>query len=292
MTKPKTIYDVLDPTQIVQPFVSQWDFNRAEPTDGETWTELIYGDSHLYPGQDLDPLQIVQAVAQDLQPHGITHIGDLMDVNRPKAFPNDPALDHTLQEEINMGRAHLAAMSEASPLSRRHFLEGNHEDRLRRLLWGLKDGAEVLNELEDIRAAATWPSLLHLDEIGWDFTSYQDQPVRDGLPKFLLKHGTVIRKHSAYTARAELDTYRRSGASGHSHRLGMHMASDHNGNHMWVETGCTCSTQSWYGNQRDVDWQQGFVVITFDPETAAPAPEFVYIHKGKAVFRENIYKAT
>lgn len=175
------------------------------------------------------------------------------------------------------------------PGARRYLLEGNHEDRLRRALWNMNGAAEAFHSLRVFAKMMTWPVLLDLERIGWKWLSTQEQTRTKILPKFIVKHGTVIRKHAAYTARGEWEKYGKSGASGHTHRLGMFMHRDHNGNHVWVETGCLCTLEPHY--MPDPDWQQGFLIMTFENTTGAFQAEPVYIHHGLAVWRGKVYRA-
>ena len=63
---------------------------------------------------------------------------------------------------------------------------------------------------------------------------------------------------------------------------------DRNGNHVWVETGCLCTLDpDW---MPEPDWQQGFIVASFDTETGAFSIEPVYIHKGSAMWRDKFYR--
>lgn len=261
----------------------------AIPTEGEVRTALLYGDTH-FPNHDPKALAIVGQIAADLKPHVLVHMGDLLDCYLLSRFDKNPERMETLQDEINMARQHLAQMRLLTPDSQFILLEGNHEDRLRRTLWNLEGTAKALTSLTNFRKSLTWFSLLGLDEIGVTFAPYDGtQSKHKFLPKWILKHGTIIRKFSGYTARGEMEKYGRSGASGHTHRLGAHFHQDHNGNHCWVETGCTCLLNPEY--MVDPDWQQGCVVLTFEPTTGAFQAEPIYIHNGLAVWRGRVYRA-
>lgn len=250
-------------------------------------TAVLYGDSH-FPFQDDRALQVVAQVIRVAQPDVIVHMGDAADTYHLSRFDKNPKRIHGLQAEIDAVRAHLAAFRLLAPKARYVLLEGNHEDRLRRALWNMPPQAEALMKLDAVTNNLTWPKLLGLDELGVEFIPYGEQSKRQILPRFMVKHGTVVRKLSGYTARAELDKYNKSGASGHTHRLGAFFHRDWNGNHVWVETGCTCKLDPEYAV--DVDWQQGCVVVTFEEQTGAFQVEVVYIHEGSAVFRGNFYK--
>lgn len=256
---------------------------------GDTITGLLYGDSH-FPFQDDRVLSIVGQIAEHLQPDTIVHMGDLLDCYALSAYDKDPARVDSLQDEIDQGRVHLAQMRLRAPDAAFILLEGNHEDRLRRTVWNLPGQAAALAKLRVFQQAMTWPTLLGLDELGITFVPYDSRQAKFKVfPKWILKHGTLVRKHSAYTARGEWEKYGRSGSSGHTHRLGAYFHSDHNGSHCWVETGCTCTLEPEY--TPDPNWQAGCVVVTFEKTTGAFQAEPVYIHNGLAVWRGRVYRA-
>jgi hypothetical protein len=249
---------------------------------------LLYGDTH-QPYEDKVATSIVAQVASLLTPSVVCNMGDLLDCYSLSRFDKDPHRIESLQDEIDMARAHLAMMRQASPGSRFLLLEGNHEVRLQRTIWNMPGPAASLAKLQVFQESMTWPILLDTAGLGVEWVPHIGQARQSFLPKFILKHGTVVRKKSAYTASGELEKYNRSGASGHTHRLGMHWHNDHHGSHLWVETGCTCSTTPEY--VEDPDWQSGCVVLTFDSQTGAVAAEPVEIRNGLAIWRGNVLRA-
>lgn len=255
---------------------------------GSTVTALEWGDTH-FPFHDPEVLAIVQAIAEDTQPDFLVHKGDLLDCRHLSRFDKNPARKESQQDEIDMAREHLATMRLASPSSRFVLLEGNHEDRLRQALWRAEGTAAVLTGLRVVQTAMTWPVLLGLDELRIEFIPYGEQTKANLLPKFITKHGSLVRGKSGATASAEQAKYNKSGSSGHTHRLGVVWHRDSNGSHVWVETGCTCLLDPEYC--QDPDWQTGCVFLTFDSETGAVTPEPVFIHAGLGVFRGRTYGA-
>lgn len=249
---------------------------------------FLYGDTH-FPFADTRALKVVQAISLEQQPDLLVHMGDLLDCYTLSRWDKNPDRKETLQDEIDMARLHLAEMRDLHPNARIVYLEGNHEDRLRRILWNLEGPAAVLAQLTAFKQSITWPSLLRLDELHIEFVPYAEQSRHSFLPKFILKHGTVVRGKSAYTANGEHEKYGKSGASGHTHRLGAFYNRDHNGNHVWLETGCTCRLDPEY--MVDPNWQQGCVTLTFDNKTGAPDANPVYIHDGNAMWRGERYAA-
>lgn len=260
---------------------------KAAPrTEGRIVTALLYGDTHV-PHHDPTAIAVIQAIAEDTKPDFIVHMGDLLDCYSLSRFDKDPERRETLQDEIDQARAHLATMRLASPTSRFLWLEGNHELRLQKTLWNLEGPAAILGQLTAFKKALTWPALLGLDELGVEFVPASEQTQRKFLPKFVLKHGTVVSAKSGATAAKEQLKYNKSGASGHTHRLGQFFHRDLNGSHIWLETGCTCGLNPEYA--ADPDWMQGAVFMSFEPVTGAYAAETIYIHRGRCVFRGMTY---
>ena len=250
---------------------------------------IILGDSH---AQFIDERAeaIALQIIEDFQPHTVVHNGDATDCYLLSKFDQDPDRLESLDDELEATRAHLWRIANAAPDAKRYLLEGNHEDRLRRAMWSSHTHQRAIFQLRDVQEALTWPSLLHLDEIGFEWVDRKVQHKTKIFPKFLNKHGTIIRKWSAYTARGEHEQYGISGASGHTHRLGMYMQKDHNGNHMWWESGCLCKLNPDYV-PGEPNWQQGFLTCDFDLETGAPHISAVYIHNGGTVWRGRRYRA-
>ncbi len=261
---------------------------RIQREHGSMVKAVLFGDTHI-PSHDPSVLAIVTSVIRDIQPDLIVHMGDLLDCYAISTYDKDPTRKLDLQDEIDEGRRLLASLRMIAPQARIALLEGNHEDRLRRLLWRMPREAAALTRLTSFQQAMTWPALLGLEELGVEWIPTHEQSKVKLLPKFITKHGTLVRSQSAYTARVEHERYGKSGASGHTHRLGVYNACDHNGVHVWVETGCTCLANPEYAP--DPNWQQGFVVVTADRKTGALQVEPINVIHGRAVWAGGMYGA-
>lgn len=260
-------------------------FSPAAPArvaKGRTVRALLYGDTH-FPYQDSGALKVVAKIAKDEQPAVLCHMGDLLDCYSLSRFDKNPDRKDSMQDEINQARMHLAQMRDLCPDARFIYLEGNHEDRLRRVLWNLEGPSAVLSQLTAFKQAITWPTLLGLDKLHIEFVPYGTQHRRGFLPKFMLKHGNLVRQKSAYTAHGEWARHGMSGASGHTHRLGAFYRRDMQGSHVWLEAGCTCLIDPEY--VAFPDWQQGCVIAHFDTKTGAVQPEPISIQEGTAMYR-------
>jgi len=214
-------------------------------------------------------------------------MGDLFDCNSISRFPKDPRWRECLQGDIDVGCQHLMEIDAMHPKSEKHILEGNHEERLTRTIWSMTDGAREIAGLDVFEKYVNWPVILGMAGVqNWTWHSYYDQPVRNLLPKMLLKHGTKLGGGMGASGRSafkEWQTYGMSGASGHSHRLGDYFHVDINGVQRWIETGCTCLLDLGYGS--DYDWHNGCVVTTYDEEGDWFSHELVFIQDGQAYWR-------
>jgi hypothetical protein len=242
-----------------------------------------YSDTH-FPFHDAAALKVIYAVLRDLQPNLIVHHGDLVDCYAISRFDKDPAHRTTLDKEIQMAAEHLATVAKICPKAERVLIKGNHEDRLRRLLWS--EGSGPLKEvlaLAKVKERLNWPFLLDLAGSGWRWIESRELL----FGKMILKHGEVVRAGSGATAKAEQGRYSKSGMSGHTHRMGSFFVRDWNGTHGWFELGCTCDLNPSY--VEDPNWQSGFAVVTWSKNRDHFSVEPVIMHKGKAVFRGKFY---
>lgn len=261
----------------------------AERKDGSSIKALLYGDTH-HGTQCEKTLSVVEAIIADFQPDVLVDMGDGVDAGHlSEKFRQNPLRTTGLQHEINLKRAQLARFRLAAPDADFWYLEGNHEERLRRTLWNLEGPAKELVKLDVVQRHLTWPVLLGLDDMYIKFVPYDDQTQTKILPKFIVKHGTLLGAQSGYSAHRELRKYGRSGASGHTHRLGVVWHRDHHGQHVWIETGCCANLRPEY--EPDPDWQNGCVVLTFDRATAAVSVEPIEIRNGHTIWRGTVYKA-
>lgn len=259
----------------------------AKSDKSKKWfTAVVYGDTH-FPFQDDSALRVVLSLIKDVKPDVVLHVGDLIDCWQISRYDKDPARKDSLQDNIDQARAHLHQIAQIAPKARRVLLEGNHESRLSRSIWQMEGAQREFARLRIFQKTMTWPRLLELDAIGFEFVPEREQSRTSILPKLVTKHGTVVRKFAGMTAKGEWEKYGRSGLSGHTHRMGWFTHRDHNGRANWAETGCTCLLDPPYGV--DFDWQQGAVVQTWNADRRIQNVEFVGIRDGSAMWRDREY---
>jgi hypothetical protein len=250
---------------------------------------VLYGDTHV-PHHCDKTLGVVQRIILEAEADRVVHIGDLLDCYDISKYSKDPNRLHGLQDEIDLARVHLHQIAQLAPAAERWLLEGNHEDRLRKTIWDLPGASSALPRLGAFQEAMTWPHLLGLADIGWHWVPTHLQSRTSILPKLITKHGTLVRKWSSWTAKGEWEKYGKGGLSGHTHRMGAFYHRDHNGAHLWVETGCTCKLDPEY--ILDPDWQNGAVVVTHTKDGERYAVEQIYIQDGMGIYNGKEIRAT
>lgn len=162
---------------------------------------LIVPDVHA-PFHDTKAWALMMKVARYLKPHTIVCLGDLADMFTVSSHSKDPRRSLQLDEELVKVRELRAELDSLKP-KRKLFLEGNHEDRLRRYL---QDKAPELFSLIDT------DKLLGLSENGWEFVGYRDSAK---VGKVSFTHDT--NQGGKYSTMRALETFQSSVVIGHHH---------------------------------------------------------------------------
>lgn len=140
---------------------------------------------------------------EDEQPDQIILNGDMVDFYDLSSFDKNPEREGKLQEELDILKHLLSMLRRKCPTSRIIYVEGNHEDRLRRYLW------KKAKSLSSLRALK-FEELLSLRQYKVEYI--QDSYFVNG---FEFTHGEMVRVHSSYSAKAEYEKHHSSGISGH-----------------------------------------------------------------------------
>jgi len=230
-------------------------------------TIAALGDLHV-PHHSQEAWDVSLKVVEDLQPDIIALMGDMIDFYQVSRYLKDPSRQFQLQDDIDLTYEAIAQVREAAPRARIHYIEGNHEDRLKRYL------LTRAPELYCLRAI-TVPELLRLSDFNITYDTSVDV---DGVN---LTHGHIVRKYSGYTAKAMAEEYG-TVVFGHTHRLGIYHKRDGRGEVTAVENGCLCQLNPEYITGV-ANWQQGFTVITTDGDRSHF--EQAKITEGKTIFR-------
>jgi predicted phosphodiesterase len=97
------------------------------------------------------------------RPEIVGALGDLIDAYSLSFFDRDPNRVTQLEDEVDTGKTLLADLSSLKP-KRKFLCEGNHEERLRRLL--MRQAPALFNTVKIEK-------LLELEENGWEFHPYR-----------------------------------------------------------------------------------------------------------------------
>jgi len=219
-------------------------------------TRIVFPTDEHHPFVDWNALAVALKITEKFKPDVRFAGSDGVDFYSISKFDKDPELfNNGLQSELDSWAIAQRLWKKVTPGAKVYFLVGNHEDRLRKYLWQHPE----LYKLTALKIE----NLFKFKEFGIKMAEY------DGLEQsfynqLIVKHGSIIRKHSGYTARAELERemYNISTLSGHSHRGGRVMVSTRDGVKQAVEGFCLCDTSPNY--LHNPDWQNGLVLAEVD----------------------------
>jgi hypothetical protein len=250
----------------------------------ETLRVAFPTDQHV-PYEDKEAVELAMKIICDFDPDELIVGSDGQDFYAISKYDKNPERmsETKLQYEIDRWQDNQKDWISAAPRALRRYLVGNHEDRLQRYLWRHPEMAS-LNALK-------LENLLQFDRMRLPGKPELEIVYFDNL---MIRHGSVIRKGSAYTARAELEIqkYSINTASGHSHRGGTHYATTYRGPVVAYECFCLCDLHPEYAHHL-MDWQQGTVLFTVGPNflSAEPVPFIRRYGKLEAAWRGQLYRA-
>jgi predicted phosphodiesterase len=164
---------------------------------------LIIPDTHI-PYEDARAWDLMMKVAKTFKPEQIVIQGDFPDFYAVSSHSKDPDRKSNLEWEVAAVKKRLDEV-DALGAKTKHWIAGNHDDRLRRYL---SDKAPELFGLVGI------PQLFDLTKRGWTYTPYKEHR----------KIGRLYATHDVGTAGRfatykALDTYQHSVITAHTHRM-------------------------------------------------------------------------
>jgi predicted phosphodiesterase len=231
----------------------------------------VLSDIH-YPYEDTKACEIADIFLEDWEPDILVYNGDIADCYAISSYDKSPK-KMNIQDEFDYTYERLQDRIERLPTVKETYcLEGNHEDRFKRLI---KRNANALQALRNLRVENS----LGLDELGITWIGGEEE---FKIGNLLFTHGHIIRKHAGNTARGHYDQYGCSVLVGHCHRLGVGYKRNVHGNHAYIENGTLCDFDVEY--TKYPDWQHGFTTIEFDGDdfvaTSRPINHYKIIAEG------------
>lgn len=257
----------------------------------------VHNEGRLLPLHDRQALDVVLQIAQEHRPDHIVMAGDGLDLAEwSDKYLRSPELLFTTQPTIQELHWWLAMFRIANVDAVMYYLQGNHDLRMETSVVTHLNAAYNLKAARQMHLppALSVPHLLQLHELGIEWVG--DYPNgRIWLNNwFQVEHGRIARKPPGSTARALLDEYDQSIATGHNHRLETAYDTMYGrGNQrfkMAMTTGCLCQIGGKVpGRYQDQGWQNGFGWVEFT-ENEFDANVFS-IQNGSTIFQGQVYEA-
>lgn len=234
---------------------------------------LFVPDIHA-PYQDKKCLESLITFIKYFNPEIIFIMGDCVDFYAVSKFVKDPLRALRLQKEIDEAHDILKQIRDAAKNAKITLIRGNHEARMQKYLW------TTAKELSGLRSMEV-SELLGLSELDIKYANTG----RVDFKEIIVKHGSIVRKFSAYTAKGEMENHGVSGVSVHTHRAGVNYLTNDSGYHVWFELGCICKLQADYLEGQTPNWQQGWGVGYFKNHSRRFQIEFIPYVCGKAFYQ-------
>ena len=208
------------------------------------------------------------------KPDEIILAGDVIDFYSISKFLKDPRRKWDVQKEVDDAYTILVDLKRSAPRAKIHYIEGNHETRLQKFLWGKSPALTTIRNLQ-------FEKLMELDKLK---VKYHTAKKGYQFGDLFIYHGSLVRAKGGYTARGELEKNGCSGMSGHSHRDGKAPSRKRGGQLCWWENFCLCDLDAEYIDGI-ADWSQGWSKVTLVGKRPHVEPIFVanhsYIYGGK-----------
>lgn len=233
----------------------------------------VMSDIH-YPYQDDKACEVMDMFLDDYKPDVVVYNGDIADCYAVSSYEKSVHKKMNIQEELDYTYDRLQERMLRLPSVKEWiYLEGNHEDRFKRLI---TREANALSALRSLRVEDS----IGLEDLGIKYIP-GGQELQMG--NLMFTHGHLIRKHASNSARGHHEQYGCSVAIGHCHRLGVGYKRNKFGNHAFIESGTLCDFDVEYA--KFPDWQHGFVTLEFDNDdfavTLRQIDEYKLIANGK-----------
>ena len=217
-------------------------------------------------------------------------MGDFVNFTNVSRYPLDPHYKKSFSEELDDCRSLfyklVSCIRKANPDCVIEWIEGNHEERLSKYL--VRDSVRIaLMEDEQSEEMLTVPYLfkLHKNNVKW-IPATQVHVIHGHA---IVEHGDVSRLYSGYTAKAMIDKRNMSGFSGHTHRMAYTFRKTYTDYYFWIETGCMCNLQPEPSYVKSPNWQNGWVVGSYNKEKGILYPTVIPIINNSFYFEGKLY---
>ena len=235
---------------------------KTEPEDERSKLALVLPDIHA-PYHDSRALGAAIEYGEKRKPDVVIIHGDGVDCYAISSWKTDP-LRPIFKVEVEQAKRILKFVAKAFPDAEKIYLEGNHEMRLRHLLWG---GSKMLAGLE----ALTIPSIYGLGEMGWKYVS-NSQLLENDIKPFSLGKLFVLHGHEMRVTYSAVNIpriyYLRNHVNmliAHHHQTQEYIARRLDLHHEGAfSVGCLCKLSPDYSPANN--WNHGFALVSWDSD--------------------------
>lgn len=178
----------------------------------------------------------------------------------------------------------LNPLRQLAPEAKIVFRLGNHEERLTEGKYSV--AAERIAKVFKHYNTSELNQMLDLDKLNIE---YDTSVCRNYFNQFDVVHGLSLSKNAPT---ANIYEYMGSGTSGHSHRMNSTYIRNKHSSYTWLESGClrTVEDVEYIPTAKVVDWNQGFVSVTFDRDTELFYAKTHPVVNGTCEFNGIVYK--
>ena len=212
---------------------------------------VVISDVHVPSEVDMGTYMFILNVIESLKPDRVEILGDYGDLMGLSRFAKAPTEVGVLQDDLDAIYDALLQLRVRAPDAHIKFINGNHDDRVRRYLQEQAPGLFGINAL-------TTQSLYRLDELEIE---YGEGQYRVG--KLWMLHGHEIKVNGGTNpARSAMLKINDSAIFGHVHKFSVSHKQSFTGKNFFVySNACIADLNPSYLTMPD--WVQGFSVIDF-----------------------------
>ncbi len=291
-----TLFPIIEPIRVKMPRISE---KRSVPKP--LYKALIIPDAQIgfrkdmYNGQlepfhDRKALDLTVQIAEYIKPERIVLLGDMLDLpDWSDKFLRSPDFYWTTQPSLIELAWWIARLIKAAPGIKIDYIEGNHEDRMKKMMINHLIAGYNLKPANNMESppAMSIPSLLGLEDMGviW-WGNYPKDEVWI-TPRLRCRHGNIAKKGGGTTSKSILRDTFVSEIYGHSHRFEYSCKTVKTVNGMETFRAFSPGTiakidGSVPSNSSEEDWQQGLGVVYYDEIDFNIVP--VSINNGRCIF--------
>lgn len=246
---------------------------------------LFCSDWHspFYNKRLLDPfIELIK----DLKPDYLELVGDVVDFYSVSKFDQDPKRQLTLEKEKEETNFLLDMLTMAARGANPNVIiewdEGNHEARLEKYV--ISTAPKTRGLTVNGEEVLSIPHIFELKKRNIKWYSSMDDHL---IGKFVVEHGSLVKKRSGMTANGMMDLRNSSGISGHTHRLSYVQHSTMGSKDFWIELGCMCDLKPTY--MKNPDWQNGCCVGLYDTDKRQMFPVLIPIYNNHFIYNGKMY---